>query len=122
MGERSTQYHRSRWLMTRRVALAGLTFVDWYEFFGAASMLDADRTDVAIFVAGIVAAALAGVRRRRVVAPALAAGSARSPSSCGCEPPGDPLKFGISPWRRLAAVGGVIGRCRAARPASSRYR
>src|SRR5918995_2720875 len=87
MGERSTQVPPiAGWLMiVGGVALTGLTFVDWYELFGVGvnAWQTLTRTDVAIFVAGIVAAACGAWLvfgdvgpERRVVAPfgALAAG------------------------------------------------
>jgi hypothetical protein len=62
----------------RRLALAVSTFLDWYDFLGAGvSAWDAlRRTDVAIFVAGVLAAASGAWLgfgdvgpERRVVAP-----------------------------------------------------
>src|SRR5918994_1462601 len=93
MGERSTQVPPiAGWLMiVGGVALAGLTFVDWYELFGVGvnAWQTLTRTDVAIFAAGIVAAACGAWLvfgdvgpERRVVAPfgALAAGVRRAPA------------------------------------------
>ena len=126
MSERSTPVPPlAGWLMiVGGVALAGLTFVDWYEFFGVGvnAWQTLTRTDVAIFVAGIVAAACGAWLmfgdvgpERRVVAPfgALAAGlGAIVVFVRMVSPPADlPLKFGI--YLALAAalaatVGGVI--------------
>jgi peptidoglycan/LPS O-acetylase OafA/YrhL len=127
MGERSTQVPPiAGWLMiVGGVALAVLTFVDWYELFGVGvnAWQTLTRTDVAIFAAGIVAAACGAWLvfgdvgpERRVVAPfgALAAGlGAIAVFVRMVSPPADlPLKFGI--YLALAAalaatVGGVVG-------------
>src|SRR5918994_5328050 len=110
MGERSTQVPPiAGWLtIVGGVALAGLTFVDWYEFFGVGvnAWQTLTRTDVAIFVAGIVAAACGAWLvfgdvgpERRVVAPfgALAAGIRAVPILLGGgRPPArPPPKVGI---------------------------
>jgi hypothetical protein len=126
MGERGTQVPPlAGWLMILGgAALAMLTFVDWYEFLGVGvnAWQTLTRTDVAIFVAGIVAGACGAwlvfgdvEPERRVVAPfgALAAGlGAIAVFVRMVNPPADlSLKFGI--YLALAAalaatVGGVI--------------
>jgi hypothetical protein len=146
MGERSTRVPPlAGWLMiVGGLALAGLTFVDWYEFFGVGinAWQTLRRTDVAIFIAGIVAAACGAWLvfgdvgpEGRVVAPfgALAAGlGAVAIFVRMVSPPaGLPLRFGI--YLALAAavaatVGAVIaslstlGSARPPRPAGPKPR
>lgn len=126
-------------LLVGGLALAVSTFLDWYDFLGAGvSAWDAlRRTDVAIFVAGVVAAASGawlgfgdvGPERRVVASLGAAAGvlGAVAVIVRMASPPGDlPLEAGIYialVAAVLAAIGGILAVSRAGgltRPRSAR--
>jgi hypothetical protein len=127
-------------LLVGGLALAVSTFLDWYDFLGAGvSAWDAlRRTDVAIFVAGVVAAASGAWLgfgdvgpERRVVAPLGAAAGVLGAVAVivrMASPPGDlSLEAGIYialVAAVLAAIGGILAVSRAggqARPRSARH-
>jgi hypothetical protein len=127
-------------LLVGGLALAVSTFLDWYDFLGVGvSAWDAlRRTDVAIFVAGVVAAASGAWLgfgdvgpERRVVAPLGAAAGVLGAVAVivrMASPPGDlSLEAGIYialVAAVLAAIGGILAVSRAGgptRPRSARH-
>ena len=125
------------WLLVAGgLALAVSTFLDWYDFLGSGvSAWDAlRRTDVAVFVAGLVAAASGAWLgfgdvgpERRVVAPLGAAAGVLGAVAVivrMASPPGDlSLEAGIYialVAAVLAAIGGILAVSRAGGPARPR--